>query len=72
MSLVGEALADRDLARFVADPANAGRVCDRGLWAWSRHPNYFFEFLGWCAWPVFAFNTAWPISLLAIAAPVMM
>ena len=72
VSLVGEALADRDLARFVADPANAGRVCDRGLWAWSRHPNYFFEFLGWCAWPVFAFNTAWPISLLAIAAPVMM
>ena len=71
-SLLGEALADRQLARFVAEPGNAGRVCGRGLWAWSRHPNYFFEFLGWCAWPLFAFNPAWPLGLFAAAAPVMM
>jgi steroid 5-alpha reductase family enzyme len=71
-SLIGEALADRQLARFVAYSGNAGRVCDRGLWAWSRHPNYFFEFLGWCAWPLFAFNTGWPLGWLAVAAPVMM
>jgi steroid 5-alpha reductase family enzyme len=50
----GEALADAQLARCKADPAMKGKVCDRGLWAWSRHPNYFFEWLGWCAWPVFA------------------
>ena len=57
-AIVGEGVADRELARFVANPANKGRVCDLGLWAWSRHPNYFFEFLGWCAWPLLAFRVA--------------
>ncbi len=71
-ALFGEALADRQLARFVADAGNAGRVCDRGLWAWSRHPNYFFEFLGWCAWPLFAFNADWPLGWFTVVAPVMM
>ncbi len=71
-SLLGEALADRQLARFVADADNRGRVCDSGLWAWSRHPNYFFEFLGWCAWPLFAFNAGWPPGWLALVAPVTM
>ena len=69
-SIAGEALADRQLARFVANPAHRGQVCDSGLWAWSRHPNYFFEFLVWCAWPFFAFNpdgTVWWISLIAPA-----
>lgn len=45
----GEALADRQLAAFKREPGSAGAVCDRGLWAWSRHPNYFFEWLMWCA-----------------------
>jgi steroid 5-alpha reductase family enzyme len=72
IALIGEMLSDRQLARFVADPGSAGRVCDRGLWAWSRHPNYFFEFLGWCAWPLFAFNADWPLGWLAWAAPAMM
>ena len=71
-SLLGEALADGQLARFVADSGNVGRVCDRGLWAWSRHPNYFFEFLGWCAWPLFAFNAGWPPGWLALVAPITM
>ncbi|WP_292053444.1 MULTISPECIES: DUF1295 domain-containing protein [unclassified Brevundimonas] len=56
VAIGGEALADRQLAAFKADPANRGKICDKGLWAWSRHPNYFFEWLGWCAWPVFAIN----------------
>ncbi len=43
----GEALADAQLARFKRDPHNVGRVCDTGLWSYSRHPNYFFE---WCFW----------------------
>ena len=70
-ALVGEAVADRQLAAFKADPANRGRVCDAGLWAWSRHPNYFFEWLGWCAWPVFALNLsgAWPWGWLALSGP---
>ena len=43
-----ETVADAQLARFKADPAQAGRVLDRGLWALSRHPNYFGEFcVGW-------------------------
>ena len=48
----GEAVADRQLARFKADPANKGRTCRVGLWSVSRHPNYFFEWLHWVAWAV--------------------
>jgi steroid 5-alpha reductase family enzyme len=71
MAVAGEALADSQLAAFKADPAQHGRICDRGLWAWSRHPNYFFEWLGWCAWPVFAINLGggWPWGWLALTAP---
>lgn len=50
----GEALADRQLARFRHNPDNRGRVCDVGLWGRSRHPNYFFEWLGWVAYPIIA------------------
>jgi steroid 5-alpha reductase family enzyme len=49
LAIAGEGLADRQLRHFKSDPANHGRVCDTGLWAVSRHPNYFFEWLGWCA-----------------------
>jgi steroid 5-alpha reductase family enzyme len=42
-----ESVADQQLARFRADPASAGRVLDRGLWRYSRHPNYFGEFCVW-------------------------
>ena len=48
LGLIGETVADRQLARFRHDPANRGRTCRRGLWRWSRHPNYFFEWLIWC------------------------
>lgn len=70
-ALFGEATADRQLAVFKADPTNKGRICDTGLWAWSRHPNYFFEWLGWCAWPVMAINLTgqWPWGWLALTAP---
>jgi steroid 5-alpha reductase family enzyme len=54
--IVGEALADAQLKRFRTDPANQGRVCDIGLWRWSRHPNYFFEWFGWLAYPVIALS----------------
>ena len=66
----GEALADHQLRAFKADPANRGAICDRGLWAWSRHPNYFFEWLGWCAYPVFAIGQDWPCGWLALSAPI--
>jgi len=47
-----ETLADGQLARFKSQPANAGRVMDRGLWRYSRHPNYFGEFCVW--WGLYA------------------
>ena len=52
--IVGEMASDRQLRRFAADPANRGGVCDIGLWRYSRHPNYFFEVVGWWAYPVIA------------------
>lgn len=68
VSVVGEGLADHQLAAFKADPKNRHGVCDVGLWAWSRHPNYFFEWLAWCAWPLFAIDLtgAWPWGWLAL------
>ena len=52
-----EAIGDAQLARFKADPANKGTVMDRGLWAWTRHPNYFGDFLVW-----------WGFGLIAVSA----
>jgi steroid 5-alpha reductase family enzyme len=70
--IVGEALADAQLKRFRTDPANQGRVCDAGLWCWSRHPNYFFEWVGWLAYPVIALSIDYPWSLATLLAPVFM
>jgi steroid 5-alpha reductase family enzyme len=47
IAVTGETIADRQLARHRADPANRGQVCQIGLWRYSRHPNYFFEWLHW-------------------------
>jgi steroid 5-alpha reductase family enzyme len=68
----GEALADSQMKRFRADPANKGKVIETGLWAWSRHPNYFFQWLGWCAYPVMALDPSRPITLLTLVAPLVM
>jgi steroid 5-alpha reductase family enzyme len=58
--LLFEAVADAQLARFRADPRNAGQVMDRGLWRFSRHPNYFGECcLWWGLWLVGAAAGAW-------------
>ena len=74
VALCGEALADRQLSRFRADPANKGKVCDSGLWRYSRHPNYFFEWLAWVAFVPIAVNWAegYPWGWLALAGPVLM
>ena len=55
-ALAGEALSDWQLRRFKSDPANRGRICEAGLWGWSRHPNYFFEWLCWLAYPIIAID----------------
>jgi steroid 5-alpha reductase family enzyme len=55
--VVGEAVADRQLSRFRDNPANKGQVCQDGLWRYSRHPNYFFEWVIWCGFGVFALGS---------------
>ncbi|MEM1221140.1 MAG: DUF1295 domain-containing protein [Verrucomicrobiota bacterium] len=68
-ALLGEALADRQLANFRADPANKGGVCRDGLWRYSRHPNYFFEWLHWWAYVAFAWGAPnWALTLIGPAA----
>src|SRR5208283_3856301 len=59
VALAGESIADHQLKMFKADPANRGRVCQAGLWHYSRHPNYFFEWLVWVAFFVFALGSPW-------------
>ena len=73
-AIVGEAVADQQLRTFKSDPANRKAVCDVGLWRWSRHPNYFFEWLSWLAYPIIAIDFAGqnPFGWLALAAPVCM
>ncbi len=74
IAIGGEALADRQLKNFKADPANKGGICDHGLWSLSRHPNYFFEWLGWFAYPVMAidFTGVYPWGFLALGAAALM
>ncbi|WP_221284756.1 DUF1295 domain-containing protein [Mucilaginibacter sp. SP1R1] len=67
ISITGEAIADRQLAAFKKDPANKGKVCDTGLWNYSRHPNYFFEWLMWFSYFVFALAS--PYGYIAIISP---
>ena len=63
-------VADQQLARFRADPATKGTTCQVGLWRYSRHPNYFFEWLIWCAYAMLAL--AAPFGAIALAAPALM
>lgn len=67
LALSGESLADTQLNKFKRQPGNKGRVCDTGLWRYSRHPNYFFEWLVWVAYFVFALGSPW--GWLAILSP---
>ncbi|GLQ45959.1 membrane protein [Dyella lipolytica] len=70
VSVLGEAIADRQLARFRANPANRGGICNNGLWCYSRHPNYFFEWLHWFAYVLLAMGS--PLAWLAWAGPIVM
>jgi len=54
VALLGEIVADWQLARFKRNPKNKGRVCNVGLWRYSRHPNYFFEWLIWMSFAIVA------------------
>lgn len=69
--LAFEAVGDHQLARFKANPANRGRIMDEGLWAWTRHPNYFGDSLVW--WGLYLLACpAWQPALAVLVSPVLM
>ena len=69
-SFVGESVADRQLRDWRSDPDNSGKTCRAGLWRYSRHPNYFFEWIHWLAYPVLAIGLE--LGWLVWAAPALM
>ncbi len=73
-ALIGEAVADAQLRSFRERNPDRSAVCDVGLWRWSRHPNYFFEWLVWLAYPAIAIDTSMhnPWGWLALMAPACM
>jgi len=71
VALSGEALSDVQLSRFRKRPEAKTEVCEIGFWRYSRHPNYFFEWLFWCCWPLFASTTS-SLTALTLSAPLMM
>jgi steroid 5-alpha reductase family enzyme len=70
VSVIGQTVSDAQLNSFKNDPSNKGKVCQVGVWNYSRHPNYFFEWLIWIAYLVFALASdgGW----IAIFAPMIM
>jgi steroid 5-alpha reductase family enzyme len=68
--MLGESVADAQLNRFRADPANKGKTCRVGLWNFSRHPNYFCEWLVWVGYFVYALGS--PGGWMAVYAPALM
>lgn len=74
VAICGEGLADWQLNRFKSNPANKGGINEVGLWKWSRHPNYFFEALGWLAYPMIAIDLTgqYPWGFLALGGPAIM
>ena len=70
-ALAGETISDEQLSRFRKEPQAKTEVCEVGFWRYSRHPNYFFEWLFWCCWPAFAVSTSLS-SLLSLLAPALM
>ncbi|MBW4092839.1 MAG: DUF1295 domain-containing protein [Proteobacteria bacterium] len=72
IAIAGAHVADMQLFRFRQVAANRGRICDVGLWRLSRHPNYFFEWLGWLAYPLIAIGAGHAAGWLALSGPALM
>lgn len=70
LGFVFEAVGDFQLRRFKQVPANAGHIMDRGLWAWTRHPNYFGDCCVWVGLWLLALGH--PVGLLTVVSPVLM
>lgn len=67
VAIAGESVADRQLARFRTGATPAGQVCRKGLWKYSRHPNYFFEWLHWWSYVLIGWQA--PFDWLTLLAP---
>lgn len=67
LCIIGEGLSDWQLQHFKKNPANKGKVCEYGLWNYSRHPNYFFQFMIWVSVLVFAISS--PYGYVAVICP---
>ena len=69
-AIAGEAVADAQLNAFKADPLHRGKTCRVGMWNYSRHPNYFFEWFIWVSWLIFALGSrhGW----IAVICPALM
>lgn len=70
VGLLFESVGDWQLARFKADATNHGKVMDRGLWAYTRHPNYFGDALAW--WAFFLIALATPGGVWTVISPLLM
>jgi steroid 5-alpha reductase family enzyme len=70
VAVVGESLSDHQLKQFKKIHANKDEVCQAGLWHFSRHPNYFFEWLIWVAFWIFALGS--PLGCAMIYCPALM
>lgn len=67
ISIIGEGLSDWQLKQFKKNPSNKGRVCENGLWNYSRHPNYFFQFMIWISVLIFALPS--PYGWISVICP---
>ena len=70
VGFVFEVVGDWQLTRFRADPANKGQLMDRGLWRYTRHPNYFGDACMW--WGLFGLSYGSPIQLVTVVSPLLM
>ena len=68
--MAGECVADKQLSGFKANKSNARKVCRNGLWKYSRHPNYFFEWIHWWSYVLLNFgsNNLW----ISLTGPLLM
>jgi len=69
-SMLGESIADNQLKNFRKDPNNKGKICEAGLWKYSRHPNYFFEWLVWVSFSVVSLSS--PNGWVTLICPVLL
>jgi steroid 5-alpha reductase family enzyme len=72
VSIAGESIADAQLATFRMNPNNRGKTCRVGLWRYSRHPNYFFEWLHWFTYVFLAIHSPYSVWLYSLLGPILM